>query len=100
MYYTISREYQQVIGGIRDGILRWMDRPGNEWMRCNFETRTAAAIYYLKLDDDLFRVMGAAHWLCASGFGQQVGAGQVVAAWEMALDQVTMLLCVPEGDYG
>lgn len=94
--FFISENYQQVIDAVIAGILRFLDRPGNEYMYLNFAAATAAEIYERGIPLALFEQMGAAAWLVQSGFGQELGAAQAVDVWDEAVYQVIALLSVPE----
>ncbi|TXH56107.1 MAG: hypothetical protein E6Q97_07180 [Desulfurellales bacterium] len=94
--YTISGEYQQIINAVRDGILRWLNRAGNEYWYLNFAASTASAMYARKIPDQLFERMEAAHWLCHGGFGQQVGSMEIVDLWDEAVYQVAARLCLDD----
>lgn len=59
----ITAEYQQAIAGVRDGIMRFLDRADNDDLWAAMTGNPLWAVYQQSIDDDIYERMDAEIWL-------------------------------------
>jgi hypothetical protein len=94
-----DRTWEALVMAVKDGILRFLDRPENDWLKNCFTKNQAWAVFQQDIGELLFEKMDALPWLIGGGFlggDDDLVVMMAEALWEDALYQVVQQLCLPD----
>jgi hypothetical protein len=94
-----DRTWEALVIAVKDGILRFLNRPENNWLLCSFTRNQAWQVHQQQIDEMLFEEMDALPWIIGGGFlggDDDLVVRMAEALWEDALYQVITELCISE----
>jgi len=89
--YVFTADFARTIDGVREGILRFLDRAENVDLWAAMTGNSLALVYQQAIGDAIFEAMGAEVWLC-----QSLCSFDMYEVWMEAFYQAAAVLCLDD----